>query len=60
MYRILLIVLSLVIILLPFTGLPGGLEDILMQFFGVCVLLLVLLLPKRESKKEMVVEDHDI
>ena len=59
MYRILLIILSLVIILLPFTGLPGGVEDILTQFFGVCVLLLVLLLPKRENKKEAV-EEHDI
>jgi len=51
MYRTLLIILSVFIILIPFTGLPGGIEDILMQLGAVAVLLLVLLIPKPEPKK---------
>lgn len=59
MYRTLLIILSILIILIPFSGLPGGIEDVLVQIFAAAVLVLVLLIPKRETKKEIVEERHD-
>jgi len=59
MYRILLIIFSILIILTPFSGIPGGLEDTLMQLFAVVVLALVLLIPKPEAKKEVVAEEHN-
>tara|TARA_B100000745_G_scaffold292684_1_gene233821 strand:+ start:4967 stop:5149 length:183 start_codon:yes stop_codon:yes gene_type:complete len=59
MYRTLLIILSILIILTPFSGIPGGVEDALIQLFAAAVLLLVLLLPKPESKKEVIEENHD-
>ena len=58
MYRILLITLSVLIILTPFMGMPGGIEDVLMQVSAVFVLLLILLIPKPSSKKEVVVDEH--
>jgi hypothetical protein len=60
MYRTLLIILSILIILTPFTGIPGGIEDVLMQVFAAFVLLLILLIPKPSSKKQIVEEHHDI
>lgn len=51
MYRALLIILSVCSILIPFSGLPGGVEDVVMQVAAFAILLLVLLLPKRETKK---------
>lgn len=60
MYRTLLIILSIVIILVPFTGIPGGVEDMLMQLFAVFILILVLLIPKPSAKREVVEEHHDI
>lgn len=59
MYRTLLIILSILIILTPFSGLPGGFEDVLIQFFAAAVLILALLIPKRETKKNVVEEQHD-
>lgn len=52
MYRTLLIILSVFIILVPFSGLPGSVEDFLMQMGAAVVLILILLLPKPERKKE--------
>lgn len=57
MYRTLLIILSILIILTPFSGIPGGVEDVLVQLFAAAVLLLVILIPK--PKKEIVEEPHD-
>lgn len=59
MYRTLLIILTIAIILVPFSGIPGGAEDLLMQVFAAVVLALVLLLPKKAQKqeKEVVAEE---
>ena len=47
MYRGLLILLTLIIIGTPFSGIPGAAEDIVMQVAAGIVLALILILPRR-------------
>lgn len=59
MYKTLLIILAVLIILVPFSGVPGGVEDVLMQIFAAVVLVLVLLLPKQNRAESVEKEEHD-
>ena len=60
MYRTLLIIFAVGIILIPFTGIPGGVEDVLMQIFAAIVLVLIILLPKSGVKKEVAEEPYEL
>lgn len=51
-FRTVLIILTILIILTPFFGLPGGMEDLVMQLFAACVFVLILATPKKKEEKK--------
>lgn len=55
-YRGLLSAGAVLIILTPFFGLPGGVEDMVVQVLALIVLILVLISPK-PIKKEVVIDE---